>query len=34
MADNTATIVQHDPGFAKVYLREKAELLELMEGTE
>lgn len=31
MADNTATIVAHDPGFAKVYLREKAELLELME---
>jgi (p)ppGpp synthase/HD superfamily hydrolase len=31
MADNTATIVEHDPAFAKVYLREKAELLELME---
>lgn len=31
MADNTATIVEYDPGFAKVYLREKAELLDLME---
>ena len=30
MADNTATITQHDPAFAKVYLREKAELLEKM----
>lgn len=28
MADNTTTIVEHDPGFAKVFLREKAELLE------
>lgn len=30
MADNTATITQHDPAFAKVYLQEKAELLEWM----
>ena len=30
LADNTKTIVQHDPGFAKVYLHEKADLIELM----
>lgn len=30
MADNTATITQHDPAFAKVYLQEKAALLEWM----
>lgn len=30
LADNTSTIVEHDPGFAKVFLREKAELLEKM----
>lgn len=26
MIDNTSTIVEHDPGFAKVYLKEKQEL--------
>jgi (p)ppGpp synthase/HD superfamily hydrolase len=30
LADNTGSIVEHDPGFAKVYLREKAALLEAM----
>lgn len=30
LADNTSTIVEHDPGFAKVYLKEKAALLEAM----
>lgn len=25
--DNTSTIVDHDPGFAKVYLREKSDLI-------
>jgi len=30
LADNTSTIVEHDPGFAKVYMREKAALLEVM----
>ena len=30
LADNTKTIVEHDPGFATVYLREKAHLLEVM----
>lgn len=30
MMDNTESIVSHDPGFAKVYLREKAYLLECM----
>ena len=30
MADNTKSIVMHDPGFATVYLREKAYLLECM----
>lgn len=28
LIDNTSSIVQHDPGFAPVYLREKKELLE------
>lgn len=30
LIDNTSTIVEHDPNFAKVYLREKADLLEAM----
>lgn len=30
MADNTATIEQHDPGFARVYLREKARVYSLI----
>ena len=30
IADNTADIVRHDPAFAKVYLKEKAYLLERM----
>lgn len=30
LADNTSTIVEHDPGFAKIYLKEKALILELM----
>lgn len=30
MADNTKSITEHDPGFAKVYLKEKAYLLEMM----
>lgn len=30
LADNTSTIVEHDPGFAKVFLKEKAVLLERM----
>ncbi len=30
LADNTRSIVEHDPGFAAVYLREKAELIEKM----
>jgi len=30
LADNTANIVAHDPGFAKIYLREKAYVLECM----
>lgn len=28
IADNTTTIVEHDPGFSKVFLKEKAVLLE------
>jgi (p)ppGpp synthase/HD superfamily hydrolase len=32
MADNTASIEKHDPGFAKTYLREKAFLLSLIGG--
>lgn len=31
MIDNTSTIVEHDPGFAKVYLKEKFELYSKME---
>lgn len=31
MADNTSSIVENDPGFARVYLAEKAYLLECME---
>ena len=31
MIDNTSTIVEHDPGFAKVYLKEKLELYSKME---
>lgn len=30
LIDNTATIVEHDPNFAKVYLEEKARLLEVL----
>lgn len=30
LADNTASIVKHDLGFAKIYLREKAYVLEQM----
>lgn len=30
LIDNTGSIVKHDPKFAKVYLREKAELLEVL----
>ena len=30
LIDNTDSIVRHDPGFAKIYLREKANLLESM----
>ena len=29
--DNTSTIVEFDPGFAKIYLKEKALILELMD---
>ncbi len=30
MIDNTSSIVEHDPDFAKVYLREKEALIELI----
>ena len=30
LISNTSSIVKHDPSFAKVYLKEKAELLEVM----
>jgi (p)ppGpp synthase/HD superfamily hydrolase len=30
MIDNTMSIVQHDPAFAKVYLKEKAALLDVL----
>jgi len=30
MIDNTSTIVEHDPGFARVYLVEKAHLYDVM----
>lgn len=30
LADNTSSIVEHDPGFARVYFKEKAILLEEM----
>lgn len=30
LADNTSSIVEHDPGFAKIYLKEKADILEAM----
>lgn len=30
LLDNTATIVAHDPAFARVYLREKSELLKVL----
>lgn len=30
LISNTRSIVQHDPGFAKVYLREKAALLDVL----
>lgn len=31
LVDNTASIVKHDPDFAKVYMREKLELLEVLQ---
>lgn len=34
LIDNTESIVKHDPNFAKVYLREKALLLDVMGGGE
>lgn len=30
LIDNSLTIVKHDPGFAKVYLKEKRELLDVL----
>jgi (p)ppGpp synthase/HD superfamily hydrolase len=30
LIDNTRSIVRHDPGFAKVYLRKKADLLKVL----
>jgi (p)ppGpp synthase/HD superfamily hydrolase len=30
LLSNTASIVEHDPGFARVYLKEKAAMLEVM----
>jgi (p)ppGpp synthase/HD superfamily hydrolase len=30
LISNSASIVEHDPGFAKVYLREKMQILEMM----
>lgn len=30
LISNSASIIEHDPGFAKVYLREKAQILEVM----
>jgi (p)ppGpp synthase/HD superfamily hydrolase len=30
LIDNTASIIEHDPSFAKVYLPEKVKLLEVM----
>ena len=30
LISNTSSIVEHDPGFAKVYLKEKRELLEVL----
>ena len=30
LADNTSSIVEHDPGFAKYYLKEKADVLHEM----
>lgn len=30
LLDNTSTIVKHDPSFAKVYMREKASLLDVL----
>lgn len=32
LIDNTASIVAHDPHFARVYLREKAQLLAVLKG--
>ena len=34
LLDNTDSIVQHDPSFAKVYMREKADLLSVLEGAD
>lgn len=32
LIDNTRSIVEHDPGFARTYLREKVRLLEFLKG--
>lgn len=32
LIDNTASIVEHDPAFARVYLKEKAALLDVLAG--
>lgn len=32
LIDNTSSIVEHDKSFAKVYLREKEEMLQVLEG--
>lgn len=34
LIDNTASIVEHDPGFAKVYLKEKEQVLAAMTGAD
>lgn len=34
LIDNSSTICRHDPNFARVYLREKAKILETMERAE
>lgn len=34
LIDNTSSIVEHDPKFAKVYLQEKRELLEVLTGAD
>lgn len=30
LADNTSSIIEHDPGFARIYLKEKATVLKAM----